>query len=405
MRISIVTKLVAICFTSALLFSPLHAAPLKNWTFLIYINGNNSLDYWASENLRAMEKSGSDDQVNIVAQWASLSRGTSVRMLVQKSTDPSQVTSPILQDLGYVDMGNYQSLQDFIKWGVENFPAQHYFIDVWNHGNGWHYLVADSRNFTTFSPNDISWDEISGNHITTEQLGQAMSYAAGIIGHKVDLYGSDACLMAMAEVADEMSDSVSYFAGSQEVEPGAGWPYAELLSRWQATPNASADVVAKMLADEYVKSYQGGSGGTMQVTFSAFDLSKLPALNQAISALGKNIQNLNATDRKKVHEAARETQSFADRDYGDLIDFTGKLKKANIPALNPDVIANVTDTANQFIIANYDTTYYSAAHGASIWLPVSQGDLQTYLKRYKGLKFHEHTLWGDALEAFGKDAS
>src|SRR5688572_24777884 len=97
------------------------AAPHKTWTFLIFLNGNNNLDHYGAFNIKAMEKIGSDDQVNVVVQWASLSARKTVRLLVQKSTNPSKVTSPIVEDMGLVDMGDYRSLQDFVAWGVKNY--------------------------------------------------------------------------------------------------------------------------------------------------------------------------------------------------------------------------------------------------------------------------------------------
>src|SRR4029079_1837579 len=133
------------------------AAPQKQWTFLIYLNGNNSLDEFGPMNLNQAETVGSTDQINIVVQWASESAGTVKRLLVKKDNDPKKVTSPIIQDMGKVDMGDYNSLVDFVKWGAANFPAQHYFIDVWDHGSGWH---SKMRSEIT---RDISIDETTGN--------------------------------------------------------------------------------------------------------------------------------------------------------------------------------------------------------------------------------------------------
>ena len=56
-----------------------------------------------------------------------------------------------------------------------------------------------------FTTKDISYDDVSGHVITTEQLALAMGEIQKITGNKVELYGSDACLMAMAEIAGEMS--------------------------------------------------------------------------------------------------------------------------------------------------------------------------------------------------------
>jgi len=52
------------------------------------------------------------------------------------------------------------------------------------------------------------------------QLGDAMYKASQIIGHPVDIYGSDACLMSMPEISTQMRNAVDYFIGSEEVEPG-----------------------------------------------------------------------------------------------------------------------------------------------------------------------------------------
>ena len=44
----------------------------KEWTFLLYLNGNNNLDSFGKLNINQMEAAGSSDAVNLVVQWASL---------------------------------------------------------------------------------------------------------------------------------------------------------------------------------------------------------------------------------------------------------------------------------------------------------------------------------------------
>ena len=46
--------------------------PRKEWTFLIFLNGNNNLNRFGRDNLIDMEKVGSTDQLNIVVQWADI---------------------------------------------------------------------------------------------------------------------------------------------------------------------------------------------------------------------------------------------------------------------------------------------------------------------------------------------
>src|SRR4051794_5303634 len=78
------------------------AKGVKEWTFLIFLNGNNNLDPFGKMNIKQMEKIGSTDQVNIVVQWASAARkSTAQRLYINK--DPSglsDVVSPVIQEMG-----------------------------------------------------------------------------------------------------------------------------------------------------------------------------------------------------------------------------------------------------------------------------------------------------------------
>ncbi|HUP56181.1 MAG TPA: clostripain-related cysteine peptidase, partial [Bdellovibrionota bacterium] len=237
----------------------------KEWTMLVFLNGNNNLDQFGSLNLNQAETVGSTADINVVVQWASLKNKDVRRLLVTKDNDRRKVTSPVIENMGKVDMGDYRNLVEFIKWGVKNFPAKRYFLDIWNHGSGWHDKL---RRRGGFGFDDISSDDLSGNSISTEQLGMALRQASAEIGQKIDLYGNDACLMAMAEVAAEVAGGVKVFLGSQDLEPGEGWHYGDFLTLWAAKPAASAHEVSQMLVSSYVASYSGGSNGRQNVTLS-----------------------------------------------------------------------------------------------------------------------------------------
>lgn len=51
------------------------AAPAaeKEWNFLIFMNGVNSLDSYTVSNLKQMEAVGSNDKMNILVQWGTSS--------------------------------------------------------------------------------------------------------------------------------------------------------------------------------------------------------------------------------------------------------------------------------------------------------------------------------------------
>lgn len=399
MRISLFLALLAI-FSG--LGSPVQAndasGAVKDWTFLVFLNGNNNLDSFGTMNLKQMEKIGSTDNLNIVVQWASLRKKKTTRLYIKKSSDPQNVTSPVVQDLGQADMGDWRTLVEFVRWGVEHYPAKHYFINIWDHGSGWHSLRARGLLKKGIHPTDISWDDNTGNSITTQQLGQALAESAKIIGHKVDLYGSDACLMAMAEVANEVSDSVQVFAGSEETEPGAGWPYDAFLKRWTAQASNSAQDVGRFLTEEYVKSYQGGQNGTSDVTFSAFDLDKMGQMNSAISKLQAQIVGADASTRGTLAQAAGSALSFAYSDYVDLGDFLAQIESKKITGFEA-ASSSVKEAMGQFVIAHGETGDLAKAQGLSIWIPSSSYSVSTYENIYTQMKFNIATQWLDAIKA------
>jgi hypothetical protein len=151
------------------------ASAKKDWTMLVYLNGNNSLDDFGAFNINQMEKVGSTEHLNVVVQWASLQGKTTKRLLVQKDSDTNSVTSPTVQEMGVVDMGDKASLLDFIKWGATNYPADHYMVVVWDHGAGWHLKMNTSlQTRSGIHINDISYDDNTGHKISKSTSTVAM---------------------------------------------------------------------------------------------------------------------------------------------------------------------------------------------------------------------------------------
>lgn len=363
------------------------AQPMKEWNFLVFLNGVNNLDSFGAMNINQMEQVGSSDKVNMLVQWGSLKSKNVSRLYIQKDNDTKKVTSPVVQNLGAADMGDWKELVRFVDWANQNYPAKRYFIVVWDHGGGWHLTRVQNG---VVKPMDISWDDHTGNNITTEQLGQAMAESAKIIGHKVDIYSSDACLMGMVEVASEMSNSVQYYIGSQDVEPGAGWPYSTFLTKWLAAANSETADVAKMFSKDYLAAYSGGIYGRKSVTMSAYDLSQIAPYESALKQLGQELNNLNNDDTKKAAAAAASSKFFTYSDYHDVIDFLGLLEKSGV---RTPAFEKVRAAQNNFVIAN-DQNQDKRTFGVSIWLATDNYDYSNYIQRYNGLKFNQNTDWG-----------
>jgi len=370
----------------------------KEWTMLVFLNGHNNLDPFGKTDINEMEKVGSTDDVNVVVQWASLENGNTKRLYVTQDDNPTEVTSTVMADMPAVDMGDYRNLIEFIRWGAEHYPAKKYFIDVWNHGSGWHKLQARMNKRGGVSIQDISSDDTTGHIITTEQLGEALNEASNTIGKKIEVYGSDACLMGMVEVAAEMSDAVKIFVGSQELEPGDGWSYDRLLAEWTAKPSMNGVELGQILTRTYFEGY--AAGREKDLTMSAVNLELLPLLESSVREFGTMLRSLPKSLRTQVANIAKQSQSFFYSDYVDLGDFLRRLSAGTINGVDQSLVNHLRAALKSYTVANQTSASYANATGISIWIPHSQYSLKEYSGRYSGLKFSQRTGWGDTVSSF-----
>lgn len=365
---------------------------LKEWTILVYLNGHNDLDSYGLLNMNQMEAVGSSDQVNIVVQWATMRANATKRYYITKDSDMVNVSSPVVHNPGLVDMGKRESLVEFIRWAKANYPAKHYLIDVWNHGSGWRKKIAGEQ------IKDISFDDRFNSHITTEELGLAMQEAAQILEQPVDIYASDACLMAMAEVAGEMATSVRIFVGSQDLEPGEGWPYREFLEAVTANPQADAAAVARMLTQAFFDSYQeGGSNPQSDVTMSAWDMSRWQEFTAAARAFSQAMTQLPRSEKNSIKRAIRASQNFYESDYRDLIDFLNQTEQAGVSATVHASLDTLRAATRNLVIMSLASEYYRGAFGVSIWLPTSPTVFTNFQDRYRRLAFDQAAEWSNLL--------
>ncbi len=284
------------------------------WTIMVFVNGKNNLEPYALKDMNEMEQVGSSEKLNIVVEAGRIdgydeSDGdwkTTRRFLIRKDTDTEKVSSPVVADLGKVDMGDYKSVIDFGKWAKKAYPAKKYMMIIWNHGSGW------EKGLKPAITKGISYDEETGNHINTPQLGQILKGIGG-----VDVYGSDACLMQMAEVDYEIKDSVKFIVGSEETEPGDGYTYNTFLGPVAANPRMSAQELAKTAVDAYSDHYKEQNSGSTQSLVRAAAIPKLLTLaNEFAAAM------IQANEKDLVKSARDGAVKFAMPENKDLYDFT-----------------------------------------------------------------------------------
>ncbi|MBF0547267.1 MAG: hypothetical protein HQM08_22695 [Candidatus Riflebacteria bacterium] len=365
--------------------SPSFAATEKEWTFAVFLNAHNNLDPYAVTNLEQMSRVGSTDNLNIVSMTDRQTDSCSYQYIEKGNIKT-------LQELGSVDMGDYKVLEKFGHWVKDNYPAKHYMFIVWNHGSGWN---KDSSAVTK----GISYDDGSGNHITTPQLGQALADIKKTIGHNIDIFGMDACLMQMMEVSYEIKDHCDYILGSEETEPGDGYPYDNFLKC--LTPGVSVEDFGKGMVKEFQTAYNGGCFGHSDVTTSLVKTSALNDLKDAIDGFAKLAISGNFS--KEFKAALVSVQKFYYTTNIDLIHFATLIKAAVKDQGMKDACQKLLDSAKAAIPQNGATgTTMKNASGLAIYFPQSSSSFD---KSYSTLAYGQVGQWDEMCFDYYKKAA
>jgi cysteine peptidase C11 family protein len=373
---------------------------LAEWTIMVFVNSKNNLERYGLKDVNEMEMVGSSDKVNVVVEMGRMSgfdssegdwKGTR-RYLIQKDDNINSVTSPVVEDLGKTDMGDWKELVKFAKWAKEKYPAKKYMLTVWNHGAGWEKSIMTTKG--------ISYDDETHNHFTTPQLGRAINE----IG-RLDIYSSDACLMQMASVDYEMKDNVTYIVGSEETEPGDGYTYNTMLAPIVAKPEMTAFQTAKVVVDAYSDHYQEMSASYTQSLVRTASLPKfLNLVNEWAYAVTE------AGDKALVKTAISKTQKYAMSDNKDLYHFVSLVeettKSADVKEKGKALksyIARSLVGHNRWNSSSggwYGPEDYSNSHGMAIYLPS-----YSYNKDYNELKWAKYSNWDEFIQWYtAKDA-
>lgn len=216
---------------------------MKDWTILIYADGNNEL---APEMWRAKieaEKTGSCDKVNVVME---LGRESSklVKIIRPHYTmeKESEVwtgvrryyvlnsKSKLIEDLGKINMASPSNLYNFITWGVKNYPAEKYMVVLSGHGGSFVAVLSD-----------LSQNEPYMMGIV--EMSRVLNMAAKDAGVSIDVLVLDSCSMNTIEIIYELGKDkgslirylLTYIGGG----PINGLPYNKLIEATEQNSNSN----------------------------------------------------------------------------------------------------------------------------------------------------------------------
>ena len=398
----------------------------KSWTIMIYMAGDNDLNSFCWRDLAELKSVGSSDALNIVVQIDTYRAKRTRRYFVTKKQTREK---DVVQTLKETNTGDPNAASDFFEWAIRNYPAQRYLAGFWNHGSGIDETdvyagtrsarsegalrgkerVAASRPvrralFSTTrreilsrTTRAIAYDDSAKDFLDNKELSKVVERTAAAAGHPVDILGLDACLMAMVELAYEMRDHAGVVVGSQQLEPGDGWPYNKVARAIAAKPSITARDLASQIVRDYVASYTDD-----EVTQSAVDTRAVGTLARVTSELAAALlAGLgDPVLYRAIDRSVKLAQRFDTKDFVDLGSFAGLLA-ANAPstaieAAAQQVVEHVRSPS--LVIAQKSRGQgVKNAEGLSIYLPQLQPDTEV---DYERLDFATDTQWADFLSAW-----
>ena len=352
-------------------------------TVLIYMCGADleSENQLATGDIQEILKvSGQPDDVNIVIEtggaksWAS-TYGISSTYLERYHVENKSLVRD--NQLTYASMGLSSTLQSFIEYGLNNYPAERTGLVFWNHGGGMRGVCYDEKK------ND---DVLKNSEIRTA-VSSALNNC-GMSGQKLEWVGYDACLMAVQDIAITNSEYFNYMIASEESEAGYGWDYDNWVDDLYSKKTTTN--ILKAIVDSFISDNGGANSSSGDQTLSYMNLSYAAAYKTAWENMASQLNSVVTTSNKSSFNSAitSNVKHYADSDYDyfctfDAWDFVDKL--ANNSAFSSFRIDSSYTTAVKNAHANL-VAYNLAQKGAGVskglcmyWPNSSQySDVSTY---------------------------
>jgi cysteine peptidase C11 family protein len=347
---------------------------IRDWRALFYIAGDNSLSDAGIQDLTelcAARPAGprNGDQKGVYVGVEIDTKGEHDGSIRYEITDEGHRT--VIERLPEKDTGDPETLIEFLRWGFGRFPAECSLVVVWGHGEGFKLNRG------------IAYDD-TGGYLDIPGIAQALHQVGASTengNRKVDILGFDACLMSMVEIAFGLRNNVEILVGSQQTEPGQGWPYDSASQALRVAKDP--EELAGRLVDLYIQRCRQDL--VPNVTQSAIRLKEITYVVEALGALAKGLKELETQDDwEMVSKARLQTQRFAAPDYLDLIDFCEQLK-ITLPSLRADAEKVVVSADKAILASDFWGPSVGRAHGLSIWFPSIAAVHDLYRDMYRSI--------------------
>ncbi|MCM1126244.1 MAG: clostripain-related cysteine peptidase [Lachnospiraceae bacterium] len=376
------------------------AAETGYCTVLIYMDGSDLESGYgcAAADLEEMEKAlnqiDSEKEIRVVVEAGGTTEWSYEpmkgipygRFCLTKDMDGVQV-----EELETRNMGRSDTLADFLNYGIGSYPAEHYGLVCWNHGEG------QIQGFGC----DLNFDEDS---LTLAEIREAFDMS--VIADPLDFVSMDACLMGNVELAAVLEGKADYLIASEDLEPKEGHDYC-WMKMLDATDTSEA--YGKQIGDAILTAYQQSIADADHGLTLCLSLVDVTAFHEFHERFDKVLEEINSSFPTKAdkelffQELGKERAGLLGFGHQsktnlweqiDLLDFLLTLEGAE-ENFYPDTALSAEGEAEemrkgyeQLVIRTISQGYQREPCGLSIFLPGEAGEeTEQNVAVYQTIKF------------------
>ncbi len=310
-----------------------------------------------------------------------------------------------LANWGETNMGDPQTLSDFIDFCKTNFPADNYALTLSDHGRGYAGFCYDYHAPHPYMPYAL------GDCLTVPELESALSG-----GNEVDVLMLDTCLGGSFEVAWQLMGEVSYMVAGESTQSGNALHHPrEIAYNLSRDPTMTPAELARVAFDTAENPkvlpsyYDWGSVSLYDITKFPVAGTGLPFTDKFDDFTQKLVDEINYNSskiqffqelRSELDATALHTSTSMMVDLYDFIEAVvanqSEMHYAETGNFGSDLLAMLTPSPTGILQDEYH--YWSAAtylHGFSVCHPDSYDMYKGYLYpgMYDALKISSETSW------------
>jgi len=290
----------------------------------------------------------------------------------------------LLENLGEINMGNSSTLEYFVSYCKENFPAERYFLEIASHGTAWYASGLDDTN-------NHDW-------LTLEEIQKALTKTGG-----VDIMAFiSSCAMASTESVYELRNLTDVYIGSEE---GTAFDFRVYNPIYKLLKYES-DLSNIEIGNRIIEIIRDTEKNTKlypipRNTMSAIRTDKITNLVDAIGNFTIEISKDLEGHFENIKAVHKKTQLFFDDDLLDIYDFARNYNQ--IDGLNENLstfLYDIMQAVNDTVINEYHNELFPGSHGLTLYFPY-WGGYQWFVpeNHYSkfGLDFANDTIWDEFL--------